>query len=156
MSAIRFRNSSCMKTAYINQVYDSDEIKETSYYKEIEKCLSKLSDIHPVDYKLKDAEIRKIDSVTVVPEAIYQEKIDLFECGTDFLRKPNISKETKSLIRSKLEDMTLNLSIYNNKYPENVDKVSVGFKNCKKVTDIHRTEYKYKSSKTKNKKKIKK
>ena len=132
-----------MKTAYMNQVYDSDEIKETSYYKEIEKCLSKLSDIHPVDYKLKDAEIRKIDSVTVVPEAIYQEKIDLFECGTDFLRKPNISKETKSLIRSKLEDMTLNLSIYNNKYPENVDKVSVGFKNCKKVTDIHRTEYKY-------------
>lgn len=35
------------------------------------------------------------------------------------------------------------LSIYRNKYPENVDRVSVGFKNCKKVTDIHRTEYKY-------------
>ena len=36
-----------------------------------------------------------------------------------------------------------NLSIYNNKFPENVDRVSVGFKDCKKVTDIHRTEYKY-------------
>lgn len=69
--------------------------------------------------------------------------MDLFENGTDFLRKSNISKETKSLIRSKLEDMTLNLSIYNNKFPENVDRVSVGFKDCKKVTDIHRTEYKY-------------
>ena len=38
--------------------------------------------------------------------------MDLFEYGTDFLRKSNISKETKSLIRSKLEDMTLNLSIF--------------------------------------------
>lgn len=132
-----------MKTTYMNQVYDSDEIKGTGYYEEIEKCLNKLSKIHPVDYKLKDAEIRKINSVTVVPEEIYQEKMDLFECGTDFLRKSNVSKETKSLIRSKLEDMTLNLSIYRNKYPENVDRVSVGFKNCKKVTDIHRTEYKY-------------
>lgn len=132
-----------MKTTYMNQVYDSDEIKETGYYEEIEKCLNKLSEIHPVDYKLKDAEIRKINSITVVPEEIYQEKMDLFECGTDFLRKSNVSKETKSLIRSKLEDMTLNLSIYKNKYPENVDRVSVGFKNCKKVTDIHRIEYKY-------------
>ena len=131
-----------MKTIYMNQVYDSDEIKGTGYYEEIEKCLNKLSEIHPVDYKLKDAEIRKINSVTVVPEEIYQEKMDLFECGTDFLRKSNVSKETKSLIRSKLEDMTLNLSIYRNKYPENVDRVSVGFKDCKKVTDIHRTEYK--------------
>lgn len=127
----------------MNQVYDSDEIKGTGYYEEIEKCLNKLSEIHPVDYKLKDAEIGKINSVTVVPEEIYQEKMDLFECGTDFLRKSNVSKETKSLIRSKLEDMTLNLSIYRNKYPENVDRVSVGFKDCKKVTDIHRTEYKY-------------
>lgn len=59
--------------------------------------------------------------------------MDLFECGTDFLRKSNVSKETKSLIRSKLEDMTLNLSIYRNKYPENVDRVSVGFKDCKKL-----------------------
>ena len=76
-----------MKTTYMNQVYDSDEIKGTGYYEEIEKCLNKLSKIHPVDYKLKDAEIRKINSVTVVPEEIYQEKMDLFECGTDFLRK---------------------------------------------------------------------
>lgn len=132
-----------MKTTYMNQVYDPDKIKKTSYYEEIEDCLQRLSKIHPVDYKLKEAEIRKIDSVTVVPEDIYQEKMDLFEYGTDFLRKSNISKETKSLIRSKLEDMTLNLSIYNNKFPENVDRVSVGFKDCKKVTDIHRTEYKY-------------
>ena len=54
-----------------------------------------------------------------------------------------MSKETKSLIRSKLEDMTLNISIYRNKYPENVDRVSVGFKDCKKVTDIHRTDFIY-------------
>ena len=81
-----------MKTIYMNQVYDSDEIKGTGYYEEIEKCLNKLSEIHPVDYKLKDAEIRKINSVTVIPEEIYQEKMDLFECGTDFLRKSNVSK----------------------------------------------------------------
>ena len=38
-----------MKTIYMNQVYDSDEIKGTGYYEEIEKCLNKLSEIHPVD-----------------------------------------------------------------------------------------------------------
>ena len=31
-----------MKTIYMNQVYDSDEIKGTGYYEEIEKCLNKL------------------------------------------------------------------------------------------------------------------
>lgn len=135
--------SESLKTTYMNQVYDSDEIKETEYYKEIEKCLNKLSDIHPVDYKLKDAEIRKINSVTVVPEEIYREKMELFECGIDFLRKHNISKETKSLIRSKLEDMTLNLSIYHDKYSKNVKKVLSEFEKCKKVTDIYCAEYKY-------------
>ena len=131
-----------MKTTYMNQVYDPDKIKKTSYYEEIEDCLQRLSKIHPVDYKLKEAEIRKIDSVTVVPEDIYQEKMDLFEYGTDFLRKSNISKETKSLIRSKLEELTLSIGIYN-KYPEEIDRTSIGFKNYKSVTDIYRTEYKY-------------
>ncbi len=62
------------KTFYMNQVYDPKEIKETGYYKEIEEYLDKLDRIHPTDYKLKEAKVRDIKSVTVVPEEIYKEK----------------------------------------------------------------------------------
>lgn len=130
------------KTFYMNQVYDPKEIKETGYYKEIEEYLDKLDRIHPTDYKLKEAKVRDIKSVTVVPEEIYKEKKELFDHGVEFLREPHIKKEIKNLIRSKLEELTLSIGIYN-KYPEEIDRTSIGFKNYKSVTDIYRTEYKY-------------
>lgn len=77
-----------------------------------------------------------------MPEEIYKEKKELFDHGVEFLREPHIKKEIKNLIRSKLEELTLSIGIYN-KYPEEIDRTSIGFKNYKSVTDIYRTEYKY-------------
>lgn len=131
-----------MKTAYMNQVYDPNEIKETEYYKEIEKWLDKFSTIHPAEYTSKEAKVRDIKSITVVPEEIYREKQELFEYGMDFLRQSNIRKEVKSLIRSRLEDMTLSLSIFND-YPDGVDRSCIGSKNDRPVMDIHRVVLKY-------------
>ena len=72
------------KTFYMNQVYDPKEIKETGYYKEIEEYLDKLDRIHPTDYKLKEAKVRDIKSVTVVPEEIYKEKKSCLIMGWNF------------------------------------------------------------------------
>ena len=90
----------------------------------------------------KEVEVRNINSITIVPERIYQEKKEVFDVGIEFLSKPNIGRETRSLIKSKLQDLTLSLPIYQ-KFPEKVDKKIIGNGRKRKVMDIHRSTYKY-------------
>ena len=108
-----------LKTVYMNNVYNPEEITETSYYKEIEEWLKRFSTIHPAEYTSKEAKVRDIKSITIVPEEIYDKKQELFEYGIDFLRKPNLRKEVRSIIKNRLEDVTLSMSIYN-KFPKGV------------------------------------
>ena len=58
------------------------------------------------------------------------------------MSKPNIGRETRSLIKSKFQDLTLSLPIYQ-KFPEKVDKKTIGNGRKRKVMDIHRATYKY-------------
>lgn len=74
-----------LKTVYMNNVYNPEEITETSYYKEIEEWLKRFSTIHPAEYTSKEAKVRDIKSITIVPEEIYDKKQELFEYGIDFL-----------------------------------------------------------------------
>lgn len=73
-----------LKTVYMNNVYNPEEITETSYYKEIEEWLKRFSAIHPAEYTSKEAKVRDIKSITIVPEEIYDKKQGLFEYGIDF------------------------------------------------------------------------
>ncbi|MFA4034670.1 CRISPR-associated helicase Cas3' [Blautia stercoris] len=131
-----------MKTDYMNKVYNIEEIRNTKYFKEIETYLNLFENIHPTEYLAKEAEVRNINSITIVPERIYQEKKEVFDVGIEFLSKPNIGRETRSLIKSKLQDLTLSLPIYQ-KFPEKVDKKIIGNGRKRKVMDIHRATYKY-------------
>lgn len=131
-----------LKTVYMNNVYNPEEITETSYYKEIEEWLKRFSTIHPAEYTSKEAKVRDIKSITIVPEEIYDKKQELFEYGIDFLRKPNLRKEVRSIIKNRLEDVTLSMSIYN-KFPKGVDRDVIGSKNGRNIMDIHRARYKY-------------
>lgn len=130
------------KTKYMNEVYNIEEIRNTKYFKEIETYLNLFENIHPTEYLAKEAEVRNINSITIVPERIYQEKKEVFDAGIEFLSKPNIGRETRSLIKSKLQDLTLSLPIYQ-KFPEKVDKKTIGNGRKRKVMDIHRATYKY-------------
>ena len=130
------------KTKYMNEVYNIEEIRNTKYFKEIETYLNLFENIHPTEYLAKEAEVRNINSITIVPERIYQEKKEVFDVGIEFLSKPNIGRETRSLIKSKLQDLTLSLPIYQ-KFPEKVDKKIIGNGRKRKVMDIHRSTYKY-------------
>lgn len=136
-----------MKTEYMNEVYQVEAIRETTYFREIEKDLELFDSIHPTEYAAKEAQVREINSITIVPEEVYKENQNLFKTGIEFLEKSNISREVRSLIRTKLEDLTLGLSLHQ-QYPKAVDKTIVGSKGptdrkTRKVMNIHRARYVY-------------
>lgn len=130
------------KTAYMNEVYSVDGVKETIYFENIQKDLKLFSEIHPTEYSADEAEVRDIRSVTIVPENVYVENQKLFEYGVEFLKKPNMSREARSLIKSKLENLTLSLNLYQ-KFPAEVDRTTIGLSENRKITDIHRAQYNY-------------
>lgn len=130
------------KTAYMNEVYSVDGVKETIYFENIQKDLKLFSEIHPTEYSADEAEVRDIRSVTIVPENVYVENQNLFEYGVEFLKKPNMSREGRSLIKSKLENLTLSLNLYQ-KFPAEVDRTTIGLSENRKITDIHRAQYNY-------------
>lgn len=130
------------KTAYMNEVYSVDGVKETIYFENIQKDLKLFSEIHPTEYSADEAEVRDIRSVTIVPENVYVENQNLFEYGVEFLKKPNMSREARSLIKSKLENLTLSLNLYK-KFPAEVDRTTIGLSENRKITDIHRAQYNY-------------
>ena len=130
------------KTAYMNEVYSVDGVKETIYFENIQKDLKLFSEIHPTEYSADEAEVRDIRSVTIVPENVYVENQNLFEYGVEFLKKPNMSREARSLIKSKLEILTLSLNLYQ-KFPAEVDRTTIGLSENRKITDIHRAQYNY-------------
>lgn len=130
------------KTAYMNEVYSVDGVKETIYFENIQKDLKLFSEIHPTEYSADEAEVRDIRSVTIVPENVYVENQNLFEYGVEFLKKPNMSREARSLIKSKLENLTLSLNFYQ-KFPAEVDRTTIGLSENRKITDIHRAQYNY-------------
>ena len=130
------------KTAYMNEVYSVDGVKETIYFENIQKDLKLFSEIHPTEYSADEAEVRDIRSVTIVPENVYVENQNLFEYGVEFLKKPNMSREARSLIKSKLENLTLSLNLYQ-KFPAEVDRTTIGLSENRKISDIHRAQYNY-------------
>ena len=130
------------KTAYMNEVYSVDGVKETIYFENIQKDLKLFSEIHPTEYSADEAEVRDIRSVTSVPENVYVENQNLFEYGVEFLKEPNMSREARSLIKSKLENLTLSLNLYQ-KFPAEVDRTTIGLSENRKITDIHRAQYNY-------------
>lgn len=130
------------KTAYMNEVYSVDGVKETIYFENIQKDLKLFSEIHPTEYSADEAEVLDIRSVTIVPENVYVENQNLFEYGVEFLKKPNMSREARSLIKSKLENLTLSLNLYQ-KFPAEVDRTTIGLSENRKITDIHRAQYNY-------------
>ena len=130
------------KTAYMNEVYSVDVGGGRIFYENIQKDLKLFSEIHPTEYSADEAEVRDIRSVTIVPENVYVENQNLFEYGVEFLKKPNMSREARSLIKSKLENLTLSLNLYQ-KFPAEVDRTTIGLSENRKITDIHRAQYNY-------------
>lgn len=128
-----------MKVDYINQVYDTEKIRETSYYKKIEEFLKYFDEMKVLDYTKEevDKEFRAIESITVVPDQVYEEYQNIFEKISEFLRRPNIGRNAKSILNSKLNSLTLNMNLFYGKLPIGVDKEVI------QNTYIHRANLEY-------------
>ena len=148
-----------MKSEYIQMVYDLKEIKGTKYFKKIERNLNHLETIHPEDYTKEEAdqEFRQIDSITVMPDKIYRENRDMVLNSLHFLRVDYVGREVKALVRSKLNDLTLNMNCYFRRYPDKIDKSIIypengdmeSHKYKTQLVEIHRSQYKYDFEETK-------
>lgn len=130
------------KTAYMNEVYSVDGVKETLYFKEIQNYLQMFAEIHPTEYSADEAKVRDIKSITIIPDDVYNANQQLFENGVEFLKKPDMSREVRNLIKSKLENFTLSLNLYQG-FPKEVDKSTVGEKENRRITNIHKACYGY-------------
>ena len=118
-----------MKTEYMNQVYAAEEIKNSEYYKEIELALKKLEAIHCAEYTKKevDKQFRGIESITVMPDRTYDENQEFIEKSVEILSTAHVDQAVKTVFRKKLQ----------------VDQMTIGQKDQKRVTNIHRASVKY-------------
>lgn len=124
------------KKDYIDKVYNTNEIKDSRYYKEIEKCLKILKEIYPAEYSKKEADeaFRKIQSITVMPDNIYDANIKVIE-------EVENNYKIDERLKEKIRDLTVSLNCYYGKYPPNVDRKPISEKSI--LNEIHRTSLKY-------------
>lgn len=127
------------KIKYIDEVYDADKVKDTEYYKEIEAYLEYFEGL-PVNElsKREGAEkFRMIQSISVIPDKIYYENMDLIEQYKQMGKSRYLGKEAKAILKAKLDDLTISVTLYNQHSWSGIDKSVI------ENTDIHRTNYVY-------------
>lgn len=126
------------KTAYINAVYDTARIKRTEYFKQIEENLEHLEGLRPAEYDAEEAkkDFRGIQSITVIPEKIYNDHREEIEEIQKLFCTPHTDKGLRRLKKARLAELTLSL---NPRYglPGSTDKDTIS------VFDIHRTRLEY-------------
>lgn len=126
------------KINYINEVYDTEKIVNTEYYKEIEAYLEyfqklPVNELSKMDGKKK---FRMIESVSVMPNKIYNENEDFIEKYQSEIYDRHLGREAKEILKTKLDELTLSITIYNKYSKKGIDGVI-------KKTDIHRTDFVY-------------
>lgn len=128
-----------LKNAYIECVYDPKEIQGTSYYMQIEEYLQYFSKLFPAEYTKTEAdkEFRNIQSITAVPDCVYEENREFFENYRALIKTAHIGREVKAIVSAKLDELTLSINLFYGKYPLGVDKNPI----CD--TQIHRANLKY-------------
>ena len=122
------------KVSYINQVYDLEYIKGTQYFRQIEKYIDHFKALLPAEYDAREVqeEFRAIQSITVMPDTIYDQNREVIQSIAGLLETPHIDTGIRKLLKSRLADMTLSLSITYG-IPDGIDKGTIG------LFDIHRT-----------------
>jgi CRISPR-associated endonuclease/helicase Cas3 len=105
-----------LKQEYIDQVYDPDQnpdIREKSYYKDIQERLSTLKNLRPLalEQSKVDEEFRDINSVSLIPEAIYNQldnegKIDAWK---KLLNQTGLGKKERASLMTEIQDYIVNV-----------------------------------------------
>ena len=126
------------KIAYIDTVYDVAQIRRTTYFEQIERNIEKFEELWPAEYDAKEAqeEFRAIQSITVMPDAVYNDNLEEIESIKKLLSMPYTDMGSRKLQKARLAELTLSLNL---RYglPDGVDKETIG------IFEIHRTRLKY-------------
>lgn len=126
------------KINYINEVYDTEKIVKTEYFKEIEAYLEYFQELSVNELSKMDGKkkFRMIESVSVMPDKIYNENEDFIEKYQSEIYDRYLGREVKEILKTKLDELTLSITIYNKYTKEGIDGVI-------EKTDIHRTDFVY-------------
>lgn len=130
------------KKKYIDEVYCVDELRETDYFKKIEKKLSFFDNLNPLDYSKEQADekFRDIQNISIIPENVYNDNKELLDNCFDMLGDRYTGRETKSILREKIRNKTMSVNKWRGGIlPDFVDKSAIG----NETLDIHRAICKY-------------
>lgn len=129
------------KITYINKVYDTEQIRKTTYFKQIEDNIEKFRYLKPVEYNADEVneDFRDIHSITIMPDRIYNENYKLIEKITEFLKIPNLHKGVRKILKEKLTSLTLEVNLlHRKKYPDGIDHCAIN-----DILDFHCANLKY-------------
>lgn len=128
------------KINYINEVYDTEKIVNTEYYKEIETYLEYFEglSVNELSKRKVEENFRMIKSVSVMPDKIYNENEDFIERYQRKICNRHLGKEAKGILKTKLDELTLSVTLYN-EYSNKRE----GIEGVIEKTDIHRTDFMY-------------
>lgn len=128
------------KINYINEVYDTEKIVKTEYYKEIEAYLEYFQELSVNELSKMDGKkkFRMIESVSVMPDKIYNENEDFIEKYQHKIFDRHLGREAKGILKTKLNELILSVTLYNE-----YSMKKEGIEGVIEKTDIHHTDFVY-------------
>jgi len=134
------------KMQYINDVYNTDEIKNTSYYQQLKTELQKLNSLKAFIVTKEEAvqSFRNIETISVIPKAIYNCQVAEFDnCVAVLSKKSSYAEKVEA--RKFLSDNSIDLSVYYDKRSRQCDESQldkVGYHLLNYVYDFSEAELK--------------
>ena len=132
------------KMQYINDVYNTDEIKNTSYYQQLKTELQKLNSLKAFMITKEEAvqSFRNIETISVIPQAIYNCQVAEFnQCVKVLSKKSSYAEKVDA--RKFLSDNSIDLSVYYDKRSRQCDESQldeVGYHLLNYVYDFNESE----------------
>ena len=102
------------KMEYVSQLYTTENLKETDYYKKVLDTLDylELIGVYEKDSQEVKKEFRNIESYIAIPKNIYDENLKDIENGIEIINNSNSTREEKLKVKMKIRDLTLSIQGY--------------------------------------------
>lgn len=117
------------KMKYVSELYTTENLKETKYYKKVLDTLEYLGLVSPYEKDKQDAkrEFRDITSYMIIPKNLYEENSEEINKNLEILKQENISEKEKLTAKMKIRDLTLNIQGYELKTKSiNLESIKLG------------------------------
>ena len=117
------------KMKYVSELYTTENLKETKYYKKVLDTLEYLDLVSPYEKDKQEVkkEFRDITSYMIIPKNLYEENSEEINKNLEILKQENISKKEKLTSKMKIRDLTLNIQGYELKTKSiNLESIKLG------------------------------